>query len=162
MACHAIAINRRRACPDRRSARRDQHGQFPPGHRQDPVQRPDQRLRRHRGPDRRAAWCAGKRKYVPMRAAGRDGGRRRRKLLQDIGNIGAEPQRAAVINFTAAYCEIEATYLVPARSPIRGVGGNRPARQAARGDRAASAVACGSKTTSKRPSWCSSTAPTPR
>ena len=40
----------------------------------------------------------------------------------DIGNIGAEPQRAAVINFTAAYCEIEATYLVPAGSPIRGVG----------------------------------------
>jgi polar amino acid transport system substrate-binding protein len=40
----------------------------------------------------------------------------------DIGNIGAEPQRAAVINFTAAYCEIEATYLVPAGSPIRAVG----------------------------------------
>jgi polar amino acid transport system substrate-binding protein len=39
----------------------------------------------------------------------------------DIGNIGAEPQRAAVVNFTAAYCEIEATYLVPAGSPIRGV-----------------------------------------
>src|SRR5205814_1575385 len=32
----------------------------------------------------------------------------------DIGNIGAEPQRAAVINFTAAYCEIEATYPVAA------------------------------------------------
>jgi polar amino acid transport system substrate-binding protein len=44
------------------------------------------------------------------------------KGLWDIGNIGAEPQRAAVINFTAAYCEIEATYLVPAGSPIRGVG----------------------------------------
>ena len=39
----------------------------------------------------------------------------------DIGNIGAEPQRAAVINFTAAYCEIEATYLVPAGSPIKSV-----------------------------------------
>src|SRR6202163_1555988 len=39
----------------------------------------------------------------------------------DIGNIGAEPQRAAVINFTAAYAEIEATYLVPAGSPIRSV-----------------------------------------
>src|SRR6266481_5178118 len=38
------------------------------------------------------------------------------KGLWDIGNIGAEPQRAAVINFTAAYCEIEATYAVPARS----------------------------------------------
>jgi polar amino acid transport system substrate-binding protein len=40
------------------------------------------------------------------------------KGLWDIGNIGAEPQRAAVINFTAAYCEIEATYMVPAGSPI--------------------------------------------
>jgi polar amino acid transport system substrate-binding protein len=43
------------------------------------------------------------------------------KGLWDIGNIGAEPQRAAVINFTAAYCEIEATYLVPAGSSIRSV-----------------------------------------
>ena len=43
------------------------------------------------------------------------------KGLWDIGNIGAEPQRAAVIDFTAAYCEIEATYLVPAGSPIRSV-----------------------------------------
>jgi polar amino acid transport system substrate-binding protein len=37
----------------------------------------------------------------------------------DIGNIGAEPQRAEKIAFTAAYCEIEATYMVPAGSPIR-------------------------------------------
>ena len=37
----------------------------------------------------------------------------------DIGNIGAEPQRAKTINFSAAYCEIEATYLVPAGSPIQ-------------------------------------------
>src|SRR5438477_6142478 len=44
------------------------------------------------------------------------------KGLWDIGNIGAEPQRAAVVNFTAAYCEIEATYLVPAGSAIRNVG----------------------------------------
>lgn len=36
----------------------------------------------------------------------------------DIGNIGAEPQRAEKISFTAAYCEIEATYLVPKGSPI--------------------------------------------
>ena len=43
------------------------------------------------------------------------------KGLWDIGNIGAEPQRAAVINFTAAYAEIEATYLVPAGSPIKRV-----------------------------------------
>ena len=43
------------------------------------------------------------------------------KGLWDIGLIGAEPQRAAVINFTAAYCEIEATYLVPAGSPITSI-----------------------------------------
>jgi len=36
----------------------------------------------------------------------------------DIGLIGAEPQRAEKITFTPAYCEIEATYLVPAGSPI--------------------------------------------
>lgn len=37
----------------------------------------------------------------------------------DIGNIGAELQRAQTITFSAAYSEIEATYLVPAGSPIR-------------------------------------------
>ncbi len=36
----------------------------------------------------------------------------------DIGLIGAEPQREEKIAFTAAYCEIEATYLVPAGSSI--------------------------------------------
>lgn len=36
----------------------------------------------------------------------------------DIGLIGAEPQRAEKIEFTSAYAEIEATYLVPAGSPI--------------------------------------------
>jgi len=40
----------------------------------------------------------------------------------DIGNIGAEPQRAEKIAFSAAYCEIEATYLVPAGSPIQTIG----------------------------------------
>ena len=39
----------------------------------------------------------------------------------DIGNIGAEPERAKSIAFTAAYVEIEATYLVPAGSPITSV-----------------------------------------
>jgi polar amino acid transport system substrate-binding protein len=37
----------------------------------------------------------------------------------DIGFIGAEPQRANAIDFTAAYVEIEATYLVPPRSPLQ-------------------------------------------
>ncbi len=41
--------------------------------------------------------------------------------LWDIGNIGAEPERAKTIAFTAAYCEIESTYLVPAGSPIQSV-----------------------------------------
>lgn len=39
----------------------------------------------------------------------------------DIGNIGAEPERAKTIAFTAAYAEIEATYLVPAGSAIRSI-----------------------------------------
>ena len=37
----------------------------------------------------------------------------------DIGLIGADPLRAADITFTAAYVEIEATYMVLADSPIR-------------------------------------------
>ena len=37
----------------------------------------------------------------------------------DIGLIGAEPARAEKIAFTAAYCEIEATYLVPENSPFK-------------------------------------------
>jgi polar amino acid transport system substrate-binding protein len=40
----------------------------------------------------------------------------------DIGLIGAEPQRAEKISFTAAYCEIEATYLVQPHSPLQSVG----------------------------------------
>ncbi len=39
----------------------------------------------------------------------------------DIGNIGAEPERAKTIAFTPAYVEIEATYLVPAESPIQSI-----------------------------------------
>ena len=37
----------------------------------------------------------------------------------DIGLIGAEPARAEHITFTPAYVEIEATYLVPAGSPLQ-------------------------------------------
>ena len=37
----------------------------------------------------------------------------------DVGFLGAEPLRAKEISFTAAYVEIEATYLVPAGSPIK-------------------------------------------
>jgi polar amino acid transport system substrate-binding protein len=39
----------------------------------------------------------------------------------DIGLIGAEPARAETIAFTAAYVEIEATYLVPAGSSLKAV-----------------------------------------
>ena len=39
----------------------------------------------------------------------------------DIGLIGAEPARAEKIAFTPAYVEIEATYLVPAGSPLQSV-----------------------------------------
>ena len=39
----------------------------------------------------------------------------------DIGNIGAEPQRAEVMDFTAAYAEIEATYLVPPESTMQSI-----------------------------------------
>src|ERR671936_286192 len=37
----------------------------------------------------------------------------------DVGLIGADPLRAGEIAFTPAFLEIEATYLVPADSPIR-------------------------------------------
>ncbi len=37
----------------------------------------------------------------------------------DVGFLGAEPQRAQEIDFTAAYVEIESTYLVPAGSTIQ-------------------------------------------
>lgn len=37
----------------------------------------------------------------------------------DIGLIGAEPQRAEKIAFSDPYVEIEATYLVPAGSPLK-------------------------------------------
>ena len=36
----------------------------------------------------------------------------------DVGNIGAEPKRAEHITFTAAYAEIECTYMVRPDSPI--------------------------------------------
>jgi len=40
----------------------------------------------------------------------------------DVAFLGAEPQRANEITFTAAYLEIPATYLVPAGSAIRALG----------------------------------------
>ena len=37
----------------------------------------------------------------------------------DIGNIAAEPERAKTISFSPAYCEIQATYLLPPGSPLQ-------------------------------------------
>jgi len=41
------------------------------------------------------------------------------KGVWDVGFLGAEPQRANEIDFTAAYVEIEATYLVPPGSELK-------------------------------------------
>lgn len=57
-------------------------------------------------------------KYVPFKSPGELADAAGTGVW-DIGLIGAEPQRAEKISFTAAYCEIEATYLVPAGSPLR-------------------------------------------
>jgi polar amino acid transport system substrate-binding protein len=43
------------------------------------------------------------------------------KDVWDIGLIGAEPARAEKITFTAAYAEIEATYMVPPGSPLKSI-----------------------------------------
>jgi polar amino acid transport system substrate-binding protein len=37
----------------------------------------------------------------------------------DVGFLGSDPDRAGEIDFTAAYLEIDTTYLVPAGSPLR-------------------------------------------
>ena len=50
----------------------------------------------------------------------------------DIAFLGIDPAREGEIGFTAAYLEIEATYLVPAGSPLAHGGGRRP-RGRARG-----------------------------
>jgi polar amino acid transport system substrate-binding protein len=59
-------------------------------------------------------------KYVPYKTPG-DLADAAGTGAWDIGLIGAEPQRAEIIAFTPAYVEIEATYLVPAGSPIKSV-----------------------------------------
>jgi polar amino acid transport system substrate-binding protein len=56
----------------------------------------------------------------------------------DVAFIGAEPQRAAEIDFTAPYVEIEACDLVPAGSPIRSMDDvDRKGVRIAVGDRSA-------------------------
>jgi polar amino acid transport system substrate-binding protein len=56
----------------------------------------------------------------------------------DVGFLGAEPQRAHAIDFTAAYVEIEATYLVPPGSPLTAITDvDRPGIRIAVADRSA-------------------------
>lgn len=56
----------------------------------------------------------------------------------DVGNIGAEPKRAEQVAFTAAYCEIECTYLVPAGSDITSIDDvDQPGRSIASAARSA-------------------------
>ena len=57
-------------------------------------------------------------KYVPYKTPG-ELADMAGKGAWDIGLIGAEPQRAEAIAFSPAYVEIEATYLVPAGSPLK-------------------------------------------
>jgi polar amino acid transport system substrate-binding protein len=58
--------------------------------------------------------------YVPFKTPGLLADAVTEKVW-DIGLIGAEPARAEKITFTAAYVEIEATYLVPPGSPIKSI-----------------------------------------
>jgi polar amino acid transport system substrate-binding protein len=59
-------------------------------------------------------------KYVPYKTPGELGDAVGTNAW-DIGLIGAEPQRAEKIAFSAAYCEIEATYMVPPGSPLKAI-----------------------------------------
>ena len=59
-------------------------------------------------------------KYVPFKSPG-ELGDQAGKDIWDIGLIGAEPQRAEKITFSAAYVEIEATYMVPEGSAIKSI-----------------------------------------
>ena len=59
-------------------------------------------------------------KYVTFKSPG-ELGDQVGKDVWDIVLIGAEPQRAEKIQFTAAYVEIEATYMVPKGSPIKSI-----------------------------------------
>lgn len=56
--------------------------------------------------------------YVPMATPGEIADTAGQNIW-DIGNIGAEPKRAETIDFTAAYAEIQSTYLVPPGSSIQ-------------------------------------------
>jgi polar amino acid transport system substrate-binding protein len=59
-------------------------------------------------------------KYVPFKSPGELADAAGQNIW-DVGLIGAEPQRAEQIAFTAAYCEIEATYLVQPGSSLKAI-----------------------------------------
>jgi len=67
----------------------------------------------------------GRRARVPVEFVGYDGAGQMAEAVKtgawDVAFLGAEPAREDEIAFTAAYLEIEATYLVPAGSPLRGI-----------------------------------------
>jgi polar amino acid transport system substrate-binding protein len=65
-----------------------------------------------------ATWLGVPIKYVTFNSPG-ELADQAGKGVWDVGLIGAEPQRAASIAFTAAYVEIEATDLVPAGSRLK-------------------------------------------
>jgi polar amino acid transport system substrate-binding protein len=56
-------------------------------------------------------------KFVPFKSAGELSDHAGSNVW-DVGLIAAETQRSETISFTAAYAEIEATYLVPVGSPL--------------------------------------------
>lgn len=67
----------------------------------------------------------GQRAGVPVEFIGFDSGGKMADAAKagawDIAFLGAEPARSGDIDFTAAYLEIEATYLVPSGSALRGI-----------------------------------------
>ena len=75
-------------------------------------------------------------KYVPYKTPGELADAVDRNEW-DIGNIGAEPQRAEKIAFSTAYCEIQSTYLVPVGSPLKTI---------ADVDKPGVKIACGART----------------
>ena len=78
-----------------------------------------------RGPAPDLARELGRRLHVPVEFVAFDTAGKLADAVKtgawDVAFLGAEPQRAGEISFTAAYLEIPATYLVPAGSPIRSV-----------------------------------------
>ena len=90
-------------------------------------------------------------KYVPYKAPGELADAAETDAW-DIGLIGAEPQRAEKIAFSPAYCEIEATYLVPAGSPLKSLAEVDRAGRAHLRVRDAPPMASGWSATSSMPS----------